>query len=34
MSFSMVVLGTLGIMMLLAVFGVALWDLANDWCGN
>lgn len=34
MEFSMLVLGVVGIMMLVAVFGVALWDLINDWMGN
>lgn len=31
MDFSMVVLGTLGIMMLIAVFGVSLIELVVEW---
>lgn len=33
MELSMLVLGTLGIMMMLSVFGVALFDLVCDYKG-
>lgn len=33
MELSMLVLGTLGVMMMLSVFGVALFDLVCDYKG-